>query len=75
MNIRERIRNGENIYALNLRVCYYARVSTEQEEQATSIVNQVDYFIRYIKDLYLYSLFLFKLPTIIRKLTLQHQKT
>ena len=44
------LRNGKNIYELPLRVCYYARVSTEHEEQATSIVNQVDYFIRYIKD-------------------------
>lgn len=51
MNIRERIRNGENIYDLNLRVCYYARVSTDQELQATSIVNQRDYFTKFIESI------------------------
>lgn len=51
MNIRERIRNGENIYDLNLRICYYARVSTDQELQATSIVNQRDYFTKFIESI------------------------
>ena len=39
---------GKNIYDLSLRVCYYARVSTDREEQLSSIVNQVDYFVKYI---------------------------
>ena len=48
MDIRSLLKEGNNIYELPLRVCYYARVSTEHEEQATSIINQVDYFIKYI---------------------------
>ena len=48
MNFRDEIRNGKNICDLNLRVCYYARVSTDQDLQATSIVNQRDYFTKYI---------------------------
>jgi len=45
------LRNGKNIYELPLKVCYYARVSTDYQEQATSIVNQIDYFVKYIKDI------------------------
>lgn len=48
MDIRQELHNGKTIYELPLRVCYYARVSTDHELQATSIVNQVDYFIHYI---------------------------
>lgn len=48
LDIRSLLKEGNNIYELPLRVCYYARVSTEHEEQATSIINQVDYFIKYI---------------------------
>ena len=48
MDIRQELNNGKTIYELPLRVCYYARVSTDHELQATSIVNQVDYFIQYI---------------------------
>lgn len=51
MDIRTEVKNGKNIYELPLRVCYYARVSTDHEEQATSIVNQVDYFIKYIEGI------------------------
>ena len=39
-----------NIYELNLRVVYYARVSTDNELQATSIINQTNYFESYIKN-------------------------
>lgn len=39
------------IYDLPLRVCYYARVSTDHEEQMSSIVNQVDYFIKYVSEI------------------------
>lgn len=51
MDIRDELRKGKNIYELPLRVCYYARVSTEHYEQASSIVNQVDYFVNYIKGI------------------------
>ena len=50
LNVRERLRNGDSIYDLNLRVVFYARVSTDHELQSTSIVNQVDYFSHYIKS-------------------------
>ena len=51
MDIRYVLRNGENIYTLPLRVCYYARVSTDSVEQFSSIVNQVSYFEKYINDI------------------------
>lgn len=50
MGIRELISSGKNIYEIPLRVTYYARVSTDYELQSTSIINQVDYFINYIKN-------------------------
>ena len=49
MNIRNELIKGLSIYDLPLKVVYYARVSTDSEEQMTSIVNQVDYFINYVK--------------------------
>lgn len=49
MDIRNELINGVSIYDLSLRVVYYARVSTVSEEQMISIVNQVDYFVNYIK--------------------------
>ena len=51
MNIREELKIGRNIYELSLRVVYYARVSTLNELQSTSIINQVDYFYKYIKSI------------------------
>ena len=51
MDIRYELRNGKSIYELPLKVCYYARVSTEHYEQASSIVNQVDYFVNFIKGI------------------------
>jgi len=50
MHIREELLSGKRIDDLPLRVCYYARVSTDHELQATSIVNQVNFFIQYIKQ-------------------------
>lgn len=50
MDVREKLATGKTIYELPLKVCYYARVSTDHELQNTSIVNQVDYFIKYIKN-------------------------
>lgn len=44
MNIIEELSKGGNIYNLPLRVTYYARVSTDNDTQISSITNQVDYF-------------------------------
>lgn len=51
MDIREEVKKGRSIYELPLRVVYYARVSTLNELQNTSIVNQVDYFYKYIDSI------------------------
>ena len=51
MDIKRELVSGKNIYELPLRVCYYARVSTFHEEQMTSIVNQIDYFIKYVEGI------------------------
>ena len=48
LDIRNELKVGKNIYELPLRVCYYARVSTDHEEQFSSIINQVDYFVNYV---------------------------
>ncbi len=49
MNIKEKLTNGKTIFDIPLRVTYYARVSTDHELQATSILNQVDYFKKLIQ--------------------------
>lgn len=51
MDIRRELASGKNIYELPIRVTYYARVSTDSDDQATSVVNQVDYFINYINGI------------------------
>lgn len=48
MDIRNELIRGVSIYELPLRVVYYARVSTDSDEQMTSIVNQVDYFVKHV---------------------------
>lgn len=48
--IRKQISTGKSIYDLNLRVTFYARVSSDSDEQATSVVNQVDYFSHLIQS-------------------------
>ena len=40
---------GKTIFDLPLRVVYYARVSTEKEEQINSLENQVSFFENYIR--------------------------
>ena len=42
--------NNISISELNLRVVYYARVSTDNEMQSTSIINQANYFENYINN-------------------------
>lgn len=48
-NARQFLRT-KSIYDLELRVVYYARVSTDKEEQKNSIVNQRDYFEEFIRS-------------------------
>src|SRR5574344_2811818 len=48
--IREEFKNGKTIYDLNLRVAYYARVSTDKYEQLNSLENQVNYFEEMIRE-------------------------
>lgn len=47
--IRNALNSGKTIYDLKLRVTFYARVSTEKDEQAHSLKNQVEYFSGLIK--------------------------
>ena len=42
--IRKELMSGKSIYDLPLRVTYYARVSTEKEEQKNSLDNQDTYY-------------------------------
>lgn len=46
--VREEILQGKNITTLPLRVTFYARVSTESDEQLNSLENQISYFKEYI---------------------------
>ena len=39
---------SDDIFNMNLRVTYYARVSTDSVSQNSSIINQEDYFYNYI---------------------------
>lgn len=49
-NIRREIANGKSIQDLPLKVTYYARVSSEKDEQKNSLSNQVFYFENHIKE-------------------------
>jgi DNA invertase Pin-like site-specific DNA recombinase len=51
MDLKEELLKGKNIYELNLKVTYYARVSTDNTTQASSIINQINYFKNYIKTI------------------------
>lgn len=48
--VREELGKGRRITDLPLRVTYYARVSSETDEQLNSLGNQVDYFEEYIRE-------------------------
>ena len=39
--IRNKISRGESIYNIPLRVTFYARVSTDKDEQLNSLDNQI----------------------------------
>lgn len=48
--VREEILKGKNIADLPLRVTFYARVSTETDEQLNSLDNQISFFENFIKS-------------------------
>lgn len=47
---RNDLKLGKSIYDMNLRVVYYARVSTDSDEQLNSLDNQQKFFEDYIKN-------------------------
>lgn len=47
---REELRKGKTIYDMPLRVVYYARVSTDKDDQLNSLENQQNYFEEMIKE-------------------------
>ena len=49
-SIRNILAQGKKLIDLPLRVTYYARVSTDRDEQLNSLENQVMYFENYIKS-------------------------
>lgn len=48
--IRQALNSGKTIYDLPLRVTYYARVSTDKDEQLHSLSAQVNYYNEFIKN-------------------------
>lgn len=48
--ISKLIMNGEKLFNLSLRVCFYARVSTDSDVQLNSLDNQLYYYENYIKS-------------------------
>ena len=47
-SVRQMLRS-KSIYDIPLRVTYYARVSSESDEQLNSLGNQISYYEDYIK--------------------------
>lgn len=50
LKIRNEMRNGMSIFDLPLRVTFYARVSTDKDEQLNSLENQVQYYTELIQS-------------------------
>ena len=50
LKIRAEMRNGKTIFDLPLRVTFYARVSTDKDEQLNSLENQVQYYTEFIQS-------------------------
>ena len=50
MEITELLKEGKRLEELKIKVTFYARVSTDHEEQLSSITNQINYFIQYINN-------------------------
>lgn len=46
--VRNNIMKGASLQELKLRVCFYARVSTDKDEQLHSLSNQISFFNDYI---------------------------
>lgn len=50
LKIRNEMQNGKTIFDLPLRVTFYARVSTDKDEQLNSLENQVQYYTQFIQE-------------------------
>lgn len=50
LRIRNEMRNGKTIFDLPLRVTFYARVSTDKDEQINSLENQVQYYTELVQS-------------------------
>ena len=50
LRIRSEMRNGKSIFDIPLRVTFYARVSTDKDEQLNSLENQVQYYTELIQS-------------------------
>jgi Site-specific recombinases, DNA invertase Pin homologs len=50
LDVKKLIESGRNFYDIPLRVVYYARVSTEKDEQINSLRNQTQYYEDYIRS-------------------------
>ena len=50
LSVRNELRNGKSIFDLPLRVTFYARVSTDKDEQLNSLENQVQYYTELIQS-------------------------
>ncbi len=50
LRIRSEMRNGRSLFDLPLRVTFYARVSTDKDEQINSLENQVQYYTELIRS-------------------------
>jgi len=48
-DIRNQLNSGKNVFDIAMRVTYYARVSTDKDEQLHSLSAQVDYYSEFIK--------------------------
>ena len=50
LEFRSEMRNGTSIFDLPLRITFYARVSTDKDEQLNSLENQVQYYTELIQS-------------------------
>lgn len=50
LRIRNELRNGRTVFDLPLRVTFYARVSTDKDEQINSLENQIQYYTELIRS-------------------------
>ena len=50
LKIRNEMRNGKSIFDLSLRVTFYARVSTDKDEQLNSLEIQIQYYTELIQS-------------------------